>query len=89
MWRRKGDPENTCTSQFVTSLRIPSLSLQLKRVISPVFHTGRKPGQPGFLGAKKNQIQARERDPGKAELFIPSHTPPYGDQKAQEGVSAR
>lgn len=37
---------------------------------------------------KENQIQARERDPGKAEQFIPSHTPRHGDQKTQEGVPA-
>ena len=40
-----------------------------------------------FLGAKKTQIQARERVPGKAG-FIPSHTPPHSGQKAQEGVPA-
>lgn len=33
-----------------------------------------------FLGAKKTQIQARERVPGKAG-FIPSHTPPHSGQK--------
>lgn len=40
-----------------------------------------------FLGAKKNQIQARERDPGKSG-FIPSLSSPHGGQKAQEGVPA-